>query len=672
VARSEAVHAHSAAPWREPLEAYAVLRAAGVRPLLLDGRGAHPLARHAYIAFDPVMELRSRGDCIEEEWYMGRRRSLRGDPLDHLRRLHEQYVLGGPAGFTGGFVGTVGYAFTYVLEPTLSGISDTTDLQLRLCTSVVAFDLDAHTAQVHTWSLKGDRAAAEARVQSIIDLLQAPAPPQAPRAQASAPWSASLDEAAFRQRVERLKQWIAEGDLFQANLATRFSAPLLADPLALFATLQAHNPSPYMALLEFDDHAVVSASPEQLFHLQHGRVTSRPIAGTRPRGADPASDDALEAELLGDAKEQAEHTMLLDLVRNDMARVAQPGSVQITECMSIERYRHVMHLTSQVEGTLRAGLGAVDVLAALFPGGTITGAPKHRACMRIAELEPVPRGDYTGSAGYLAFDGSAQFNILIRTMQLRAGHVFIHAGSGIVADSDAATEWREAGHKARALLEAATGGAGTGQPTRLGEVTRHGSWTPRAAGPPIASRVLLVDNYDSFVYNLADYCAALGAEVRVVRNDADLLGEAARHEATHVILSPGPGRPEEAGGCVEALRAWAGRVPVLGVCLGHQAMAVAHGGRVATGTPVHGKVAAIEHDGEGLFAGLPSPLEVARYHSLHVADVPPGFAVTARGGGLVMAMQDPKRRQIGVQFHPESFRTPDGMAMLRRFLEVGT
>lgn len=657
--------------WKEPLEAYLALRAAGLQPFLFDGLGAHPEARNAVLAFSPRVEVRIHGRDIEERWSDGALEVLQEEPVAYLRRR-----IGPPEGpaegpFTGGWAGAVGFGFARSLEPGLPAGARTAlpDVLLRDCTEAVTFDRAARAWTLHVEEPE--------RLAEVRALLLAPAPPVPPVAPAEAPWTTSMGQAAFEREVQRLKALVHDGDLFQANLATRWSAPCRADPAALFAALQQANPSPWMALLEADGVALVSASPEQLFAVEGGRIRARPIAGTRKRGATPAEDAAMAAELRADPKEQAEHTMLVDLLRNDVARVSRPGTVRVAERMSVERYRHVMHLVSRVEGTLRDGVHPIDALAALFPGGTVTGAPKLRATQRILEAEPAARGFYTGSAGYIGRGHQAHWNILIRTLQLADGAAHVHAGSGIVADSDPAREWKEAGRKARALLEAATGQAGaTGAATRLGEVEAAGAWEPPRAEPRHAgARVLLVDNEDSFVHNLADYCAALGADVQVVRNRADVAAAAAAHRATHVVLSPGPGWPREAPRTLEAARVLHGRLPVLGVCLGHQAIGEAHGGRVLVHPkgPVHGKADLVHHAGAGLFAGLPSPIEATRYHSLIVdpQGMGPGWTVDAwLADGTPMALRHASAPTFGLQFHPESLCTPLGLELLDRFLRV--
>ncbi len=662
--------------WMEPLDAYRLLRHR--EAILLDGLGAHPGARYAYVALSPVWRLTIRAGQAELETADGVEHS--NDTLALLARLADRmhHDVDEPEGFTGGLVGYVGYEALAAIEPTLPvHASGTPDVWLRLCRDVVVFDRQARQAWLWVNEMRdgpedvAGRAERAERAARIIEDLAQPLDPL-PETAASGEWRTSLTQPAFESQVEALKEKILAGDLFQANLATRFSLDGELDPVALYAHLRANNPSPYMCLIEAEDHAVVSCSPEQLFEVRDGRIASRPIAGTRPRGKDADADMRNEVELRLDPKEQAEHTMLVDLLRNDIAKVAVPGTVQVPERMSVERYRHVMHLVSRVEGEVRPGTGFADWLAAMFPGGTITGAPKHRACMRIHEAEPVARGPYTGSAGFLSWSHNAHWNILIRTLVLHNGAVHAHAGSGIVADSIAEREWHEAGHKAQALLEAATG---IGRPggDRLGEVSRHDAWAPRVPGHVADRRVLVIDNYDSFTYNLADYCAALGAQVEVIRNDVPWRDVVEAFAPTHIILSPGPGRPEDSGTCLELLRDPPG-VPVLGVCLGHQAMGFVSGADISLVPPVHGKTAAIYHHHTGLVSDLPVAFQAARYHSLVVGrdGLAAEWTIDAwLDDGTIMAMHDAQKQWYGLQFHPESICTDEGLKILERFLAIG-
>lgn len=676
------------ATWIEPVDAYDALAAAGHQPQMLDGMGAHPEARWAFVACGTVAHVNVGPEGLRHRSAGGEEWVPPAQALATLRRILKDGLASGhrageatertAAPFIGGWVGVLAYEAARWFEPTLPAVDvDVPDMEFRLCTDVVVFDRREQTVQVHCRSVTDDdRGDPHQRAEALADALRDTAPHDAPGADApvrAAPqWKTSLDEAAFTQAVTDLQKRIRDGDLFQANIATRFEAPLAATPTALYRGLAAHNPSPFMAILDHGDSVIVSNSPEKLFSVRGAVIDSRPIAGTRRRGHDAADDAEMEAELLRDPKEQAEHTMLVDLVRNDIARVSVPGTVQVAESMSVERYRRVMHLVSRVEATVRPETDLIDWLHALFPGGTITGAPKHRACLRIAEAEPVPRGAYTGSAGTWGWNGDASWNIMIRTAVLRDDGVRIHAGSGIVVGSDPTREWREAGRKAQALLEAASGQAVPAPADDVGSIRRHGRWRPE---PPatrvVGRRVLLIDNYDSFVHNLADYCSALGADVRIIRNDEDWAGAVAAFDPTHVILSPGPGRPEDAGASLEMARGFLGRLPVLGVCLGHQCMAVAAGVDVVRAPEVvHGRADRIELAAGRLWGS--GALVAARYHSLIAAHDPPvPWTVTARlADGTVMAMEDAGRRVFGLQFHPESMATEGGHEILLRFLQT--
>ena len=265
----------------------------------------------------------------------------------------------------------------------------------------------------------------------------------------------SVTEEQFLAAVRRCKDYILEGDCMQVQISQRTTRDFDAPPLELYRALRGVNPSPYMYYFDFGDHHVVGASPEIMVRLSGDTVTLRPIAGTRPRGATPEADAKAAQELLADPKERAEHLMLIDLGRNDVGRVAAVGSVRVTEQMVIERYSHVMHIVSNVDGRIKPGLDAIDVFRASFPAGTVTGAPKVRAMEIVDELEPVRRGVYSGAVGYLGFNGDMDVAIAIRTAVLKDRRLHVQAAAGIVADSDPQSEWRETQHKARAILRAA-------------------------------------------------------------------------------------------------------------------------------------------------------------------------------------------------------------------------
>jgi anthranilate synthase component 1 len=266
---------------------------------------------------------------------------------------------------------------------------------------------------------------------------------------------ASFTKDEFVDAVRKTKDYIFAGDAMQVQISQRMSRRFTAPPFSLYRSLRGLNPSPYMFYLDVGDHHVVGSSPEILVRLEADTVTLRPIAGTRPRGKTYAEDRQAAAELLADPKERAEHVMLIDLGRNDVGRVAKIGSVKVTESMTIERYSHVMHIVSNCEGKLAQGLDAFDVLKATFPAGTISGAPKVRAMEIIAEFEPVKRGLYSGAVGYLGFNGDMDLAIAIRTAVVKDGTLHVQAAAGIVADSDAESEYEETLHKMRAVLRAA-------------------------------------------------------------------------------------------------------------------------------------------------------------------------------------------------------------------------
>jgi anthranilate synthase component 1 len=267
-------------------------------------------------------------------------------------------------------------------------------------------------------------------------------------------WRSNFTKEGFEEAVLKAKEYIAQGDVIQVVLSQRFSRTFKGNAEDIYRVLRFLNPSPYMFYLDFGDFQVVGSSPEVLVRLEEGKVLTRPIAGTRRRGNTEEEDRALERELLADEKERAEHLMLVDLGRNDLGRVCKPGTIKVADFMRVERYSHVMHLVSDVEGDVMEGLSAFDVLKACFPAGTVSGAPKVRAMQIIEELEPERRGIYAGSVGYVSFDGNMDMAIAIRTAVCRGGKVFVQAGAGIVADSDPEKEWWETVNKAKALMKA--------------------------------------------------------------------------------------------------------------------------------------------------------------------------------------------------------------------------
>ncbi len=366
-----------------------------------------------------------------------------------------------------GLFGVFGYDMVRLLEPLGPANPDPLDLSDAVMARpalVAIFDSVKHeivliaAAYPDTASDPAQAyAAAEARLEDFEDRLRGPLPIQREVEPVAAPdFHSDVDEAAFGRMVARAKDYIVAGDIFQVVLAHRFSAPWSQDPFAFYRSLRRGNPSPYLFFLDYVDFQLAGSSPEILVRLKDGRVTIRPLAGTRPRGATPELDQALEAELLADPKERAEHLMLLDLGRNDVGRVSSPGSVEVTESFVVERYSQVMHIVSNVNGDADPKLDAVDTLLAALPAGTLSGAPKVRAMEVIDELESEKRGvGYGGGVGYISANGEADICIVLRTAMFAKGQIFVQAGAGVVADSDPAAEYAETLAKARAPMKAA-------------------------------------------------------------------------------------------------------------------------------------------------------------------------------------------------------------------------
>ena len=394
------------------------------------------------------------------------------DPFLYLRGyLARQKVAPVPAAlrFGGGLVGYFGYESVRHVEPTaLKGgkpdALETPDMLLLVSDELAVMDnvlgklylvVYADPREPGAW-----RAARERLERLHLRLASpVPEPPMLFQGNAAEPVpvavECSFSERDFLAAVKRSQEYIFAGDCMQVQISQRTSRAFDAPPLELYRALRGVNPSPYMYYFDFGDHHVVGASPEILVRLAGDAVTLRPIAGTRPRGRTPEEDAKTAEELLADPKERAEHVMLIDLGRNDVGRVAATGSVRVTEKMAIERYSHVMHIVSNVEGRMLPGLDAIDVLKASFPAGTVTGAPKVRAMQIIDELEPVKRGIYSGAVGYLGFNGDMDVAIAIRTAVLKHRKLHVQAAAGVVADSDPQSEWRETQHKTRAILRAA-------------------------------------------------------------------------------------------------------------------------------------------------------------------------------------------------------------------------
>lgn len=388
------------------------------------------------------------------------------NPLDFVKAYQARFntpPYEGLPRFTGGLAGYFGYETVRYIEKRLADTNkpdaiQTPDVLLMVSEQLAVVDnlsgklyfiVYANTATPDAYSN------AQATLLRLLALLKKPVTvPETPASEKTVAVS-EFGEEQFKQAVKRAQQYILDGDIMQVVLSQRMSQPFHASPLSLYRALRSLNPSPYMFYYDMGDHHVVGASPEILVRLENGTVTARPIAGTRPRGKSREQDLALAEELLADPKERAEHVQLMDLGRNDVGRVAVTGTVKVTDNMMIERYSHVMHIVSNVEGKLKPGMDAIDVLKATFPAGTVSGAPKVRAMEIIDELEPSKRGIYAGAVGYLGFNGDMDVAIAIRTGVIKDHKLHVQAGAGIVADSIPQSEWEETQNKARAVLRAA-------------------------------------------------------------------------------------------------------------------------------------------------------------------------------------------------------------------------
>ncbi len=461
-----------------PLSTYLKVADAPYSFLLESVQGGERWGRYSIIGLPAAERIRVTGtQLVHERDGQASETIETADPLAWIQAFNDARPL--PRlpelpRLTGGLVGYFGYDTIRYIEPRLAaGGADKADplglpdILLLVAEELVIFDNLSGKLYVvahHIADDSADRARVAARLDAILDALDAPLPQQATRTDQLANntptlndsgFVSGLTEAGYKDAVARIRDYTQAGDAMQVVPSQRLSAPFAAEPMSLYRALRSLNPSPYMFFFNLGDHHVVGASPEILVRAMDGEVTVRPIAGTRKRGLDAAEDDALAQDLLDDPKEIAEHLMLIDLGRNDVGRVARPGSVKLTERMAIERYSHVMHIVSNVTGKLRDDLTPMDALRSAFPAGTLSGAPKIRAMEIIDEIEPVKRGVYGGAVGYLAGNGSMDLAIAIRTAVIKDGEIHVQAGGGIVADSEPQAEWDETMNKARAVMRAA-------------------------------------------------------------------------------------------------------------------------------------------------------------------------------------------------------------------------
>ncbi|MEL4105225.1 anthranilate synthase component I [Oscillospiraceae bacterium WX1] len=429
--------------------------------LLESVEGGEKWARYSFLGYDPILRATCKDGVVTIEG--SETKTVQTDqPLYVLRELLSQYHaprLDDLPPFTGGFVGYFAYAMIGYAEPVLKlQKGDGYDFDLMLFDKVIAYD---HLKQkiilivnITTDRLMENYGRAVAELEAMARLVTETVT-QAEERQTTAPeFTCNMTQDAYCAIVEKAKKYIIDGDIFQAVLSRRFETPYEGSLLNAYRVLRTTNPSPYMVFMHFDDLEIMSASPETLVRLYNGRLSTFPVAGSRPRGATDAEDKALEEELLADEKELSEHNMLVDLARNDLGRISKISSVRVMDYMLIHRYSKIMHITSRVESDIRDDCDALNAIEAILPAGTLSGAPKIRACEIIEALEHSPRGIYGGALGYIDFTGNMDTCIAIRMAVKKNGRVAVQAGGGIVADSVPEREYEESGNKAKAVMNA--------------------------------------------------------------------------------------------------------------------------------------------------------------------------------------------------------------------------
>jgi anthranilate synthase component I len=464
------------ADFETPLSAYCKISGQGESFLFESVEGGEHLGRYSFVGCNPRAVIKQTGGRIEviENGKVIESSSIPGDAKDSLEvieRLMNKFravpVPGLPR-FTGGAIGFIGYEFIHDVEPVVPRPSrdelQTPVVYFLIADELLIFDRVAQTITILVNAVLDDAPDpqeayenATGEIERLISLLEQPMrldPVSIPAEVPSVPFESNVPKEKFFANVSKAKDYITSGDIIQVVGSQRFSTPVKAAPLDIYRAARSVNPSPYMFLLELDGFSLVGASPEIHVRCEEGKVEIRPIAGTRRRGKTPEEDQSLGKELLADPKERAEHVMLVDLARNDIGRVCDFGSVQVKELMIIERYSHVMHIVSQVEGKLSADKTPYDLMRATFPAGTVSGAPKIRAMQIISELEQTTRGPYAGCVGYFSFNGNLDTCITIRTALIKGGKAYVQAGGGWVNDSTPEGEFQETVNKSKAMLKA--------------------------------------------------------------------------------------------------------------------------------------------------------------------------------------------------------------------------
>lgn len=446
-----------------PITLLRKLAAVSKRYYLLESvEGGEKWGRYSFLGFDPVMRVKCSCGKVTIEKDGEETEKVTDKPLEVLREILKDYKaprLAGLPPFAGGFVGYFAYAMIGYAEPKLNIKKGTfNDYDMMLFDKVIAYD---HLKQkisiivnMKTDKVMENYGKATAEIQDLANLIRSQQTADIPVSRSKIDFTCNVSKEEYCKLVEKTKEYIVDGDIFQAVISRQFSSPYEGSLINPYRVLRTTNPSPYMVYMKIDDEEIMSTSPETLVRLENGRLTTFPVAGSRPRGTTEEEDQELEADLLSDEKELSEHNMLVDLGRNDLGRISKFDSVEVTKYMMIHKYSKIMHICSQVEGDIRDDCDALSAIESVLPAGTLSGAPKIRACEIIEELESEERGVYGGALGYLDFTGNMDTCIAIRMAVKKDGRVYVQAGGGIVADSIPENEYQESANKAAAVMNA--------------------------------------------------------------------------------------------------------------------------------------------------------------------------------------------------------------------------
>jgi anthranilate synthase len=593
-----------------------------------------------------VLEVAASDTVFAEE-----ERSRQPSAFTPIRALMRDFT-----GFTDGglgLYGAFGYDLIFQFDPIALRLERGDDKLLHLFLPDRILRLDRRLEQAHAHEY--DFARRDLGTEGLSDEAFDPPPRPARAVKLSGEVTSDHTPEEYMAKVDIAREHMRVGDIFEVVLSRQYQVGYEGPPSSMFRLMSRINPSPYEFLLQFGDEQLIGASPEMFVRIEGRRVESSPISGTVRRGVNAMEDAERIKWLYNSDKDEVELTMCTDVDRNDKARICEPGSVKLLSRRAIERYAGLFHTVDHVEGQLRAGFDGLDAFLSHMWAVTLTGAPKRRAVEIIEAQEVSARRWYGGAIGALMFDGTVNTGITIRTVHLRGGLAVYRAGATLVWDSIPAEEEKETEVKATSFFRAVRQLA---QPAATA--------VPAAAVKPApfaGTRIVMVDNEDSFVHTLADYFRQTGAEVRTYRHNAGL--DAALDQRPDLVLhSPGPGRPEEFGVPGLVRRVADMGIPQFGVCLGLQGIVEAFGGELGVlAEPRHGKYWQLSHDGTGIFAGVPEGARVGGYHSLYAVAVPDELEVIARNEtGLVMAVRHTSLPIAAVQFHPESILSLDGEA----------